>query len=269
MNISTPLKITTSVSFVVMVLINALANIMLFNGMNTGQVSDLFPNLFTPAGYTFAIWTLIYVMLLLHVLYLWGVFTRKNDDSILSSATLQRVEILFIVSSIANALWIVAWHFLLLPLSLLLMIVILVCLAWISLLLRNEKLTFSEKILVRLPFSIYFGWITVATIANVTVLLTSFGWGMIPFADIIMIAVLLIGLTIALFTTIMNHDGAYALTVSWAYAGILARYIMTPFYLAAYPAIAVVLSLCLIALIAVALIEFVRSDQRRYAKQNA
>ncbi|NTV91529.1 MAG: tryptophan-rich sensory protein, partial [Clostridiales bacterium] len=113
-------------SYIIMIAVNALANIIPFNGVNTGQVSDSFPNLFAPAGLTFSIWGLIYLLLAVYVLYNLGLFRggRNNGDKEL----LRKLNILFTVSSLANATWIFSWHYKILPLSMLLMLVILVCL---------------------------------------------------------------------------------------------------------------------------------------------
>lgn len=256
MAVSRGMKIAVVLSFVLMIAANALANILPLNGLNTGQVSDLFPNLFTPAGYTFAIWSLIYLLLFLHVLYVCGAFPGRCSS--LEKERAVRLERYFIVSSLANAAWIFAWHYLIIPLSMVLIVVMLVCLANIAGLLRHKHLTLQEKILVKLPFSVYFGWITVATIANACVLLVSFGFGHVPYADIWTIAVLVVGLGIASATALKNLDPAYALVVIWAYVGILTQQLSPLGQAGHYAGIIATLVACIAMLAAVCIVIFTR-----------
>lgn len=256
MEVNVRTKILATLSFVLMITVNVLANVLPLNGMNTGQVSDLFPNLFTPAGYTFSIWSLIYLLLLAHVLCVWGVFHVSRMA--LEPGLLQRIEGIFVISCLANTAWIFAWQYLVTPLSMLLIVVMLICLAKINSLLRSARLNLQEGLLIRLPFSIYFGWITVATIANACVLLVSFGFTGMPYADLWTVGVLIVGLIIALATTLRNSDAAYALTVAWAYVGILVRYLSSAGYAQSYVGVVVVLAACIVALIVLAAIAFVR-----------
>ena len=157
------LKLLVVVTFVAMIIANALANILPINGISTGAVSDSFPNLFAPAGLTFSIWGLIYAMLAGHILYQLGLFRgkeRNNNDILLS-----KIAIAFSVSSLINTAWIFTWHYKIMPLSMALMICLLICLLYIACTISAQSLTKREKLLIRLPFSVYFGWITVATIA--------------------------------------------------------------------------------------------------------
>lgn len=250
------MKVAIVLSFVLMVTVNGLANILNFNGMNTGQVSDLYDNLFTPAGYTFIIWSLIYVLLLLHVLYAVGLFGFRR--SAIYADTARSIEGAFIVSSLANAAWIFAWHYLITPLSMLLIVVMLVCLVKINGHLRGMKLGMRDKMFVRLPFSIYFGWITVATIANACVLLVSFGFTGAPYADIWTVGVLVVGLAIASAATVRNADVAYALVVVWAYIGILVRHLSPTGYGGQYVDVVVTLLVSIVVLVAIVIAVCVR-----------
>ncbi|WP_225419997.1 tryptophan-rich sensory protein [Methanohalophilus profundi] len=113
------IKIITTVTFSAMVIANALANALPINGLTTGQISDFYPNPFAPTGWTFAIWGLIYLLLAGYTLYQLGVF-QDNENSV-RNGLLSKIGILFSISSIANAAWIFAWHYQIIPLSLLLM----------------------------------------------------------------------------------------------------------------------------------------------------
>jgi hypothetical protein len=215
----------TSITFLAMVTVNALATILPINGINTGQVSDLYPNLFTPAGITFAIWGIIYLLLALFTLYLVGIFHGKG---IIKKKLLIRTGIIFSISSLANIAWIFSWHYQIIPLSMVLMVAILVCLIMVMQEIDKEILTKREMFFIKIPFSVYFGWITVATIANATVLLVSLNWdgfGISP--TIWTIVVILIGTIIGITRVIRVKDIAYGLVFIWAYAGILIKHIST------------------------------------------
>lgn len=218
------LKVVNAAAYLIMIAVNALANLLPLNGLNTGQVSDQYPNLFTPAAYTFSIWGLIYLLLLGFVLYQFGVF---GGDAALQNEMVGLIGPWFIVSSLANSAWVFSWHYRLIGLSVVLMLILLVSL--ILIVTRINKygpLPLREMVLVQIPFSIYFGWITVATIANITVLLVSLGWngfGLPP--QTWTVIALFLGLIIAAETMLRNSDAAYGLAVLWAYVGILVRHL--------------------------------------------
>ena len=229
-------RIITTVTFLGMVTVNMLANILPINGVGTGQVSDAYPNLFAPAGQTFAIWGLIYLLLAGHTVYQLGLF--QGYSYAIKKDLLRMVGIIFSVSSLANAAWIYAWHYGFIPLSMLLMIVLLVCLIAINMIINKETLSMREKIFVRLPFSVYFGWITVATIANATVLLVSRGWNGFGIPEPVWAMIMIVvGMLIGAVTTIRNRDIAYGLVLVWAYSGILFKHTSAAGFAGQYPAI--------------------------------
>ena len=120
-----PVKALVVITYLAMVITNYLANALPLNGRRTGDISDAYPSLFTPAGITFSIWGVIYLLLGAHVLYQLGLF-RDRPETPEEAALLNRVGILFAVSSIANTAWVFAWHFDLIPLSAVLIVTILV-----------------------------------------------------------------------------------------------------------------------------------------------
>src|SRR5665647_1374498 len=132
--ISTKVKSSTKllviITFIIMVTINGLANVLPINGMDTGKISDSYPNLFAPAGITFAIWGVIYLLLAIYTIYQTGVFRFKDNEA--SGELLNKVGIIFSLSSIANAAWIFSWHYQVIPLSMGLMIAILISLILIN-----------------------------------------------------------------------------------------------------------------------------------------
>ena len=238
-----PILVLVLVTYVAMVTMNVLANALPLNGRNTGDVSDAYPSLFTPAGITFSIWSVIYILLALHVLYQFGLFRENRSDT---NGLLNRVGLLFAVSSLANSAWVFAWHYDVIGLSVILIVVILVCLILIADTLRGAHLTRREKWFIAVPFSVYFGWTTVATVANVTVLLVSLGWdGFGISASVWATIMVLVAMGIGTATMLRNRDIAYGLVLIWAFTGILIRQLWADGLDGRYPTIiaAVVASL--------------------------
>ena len=179
---TTTVKALVGLTYVAMIATNVLANALPINGRTTGAVSDSYQNLFAPAGLTFAIWGVIYLLLGAHVLYQFGLFHDAAVDDVAPfagsasassgnaptrAALLQRVGVLFSLSSLANVAWILSWHYDLILMSTLLLATMLVLLILITRTILGARLSPRDRLFVRLPFSVYFGWITVATIANV------------------------------------------------------------------------------------------------------
>lgn len=245
----TPLKLLTLITFIAMITVNALANILPINGITTGDVSDSYGNLFAPAGITFAVWGVIYFLLALYMLYLFGLFT--SDKSKVNIGLLRKTGLIFSVSSIANTAWIFSWHYDNIPLSMILMAVILLCLILIVQSIKKESLSPRERFFVKLPFSIYFGWITVATVANATVLLVSLGWNGLGISESVWtMLILIVAALIGSVTTIKNKDFAYGLVLIWAYAGILIKHTSSDGFAGRYPIVIAVIIVCIVLLAA-------------------
>ncbi len=241
-------KIIAAVTFVIMIVVNVLANTLPINGQTTGEVSNSYPNLFAPAGITFAIWGLIYLLLAAFTLYLLGFFQDYSDT--VKADLLNKVGIVFSISSVANAAWIFAWHYHKIPLSMVLMLVILDCLIFINYLVKNEKLTSKEKFFINLPFSVHFGWITVATIANATTLLVSIGWDGFGISEPTWAVIIIIaGMLIGTLTMIINKDIAYGLVMLWGYAGIYIKHTSESGFDGQYPAVIYTVIACMIIFI--------------------
>jgi len=244
-------KVLNLIAFIAMVVVNALASILPINGMDTGKVSDSYSNLFAPTGLTFAIWGVIYILLALFVLFQLGLFGRKTESNM---QAVKRIGWLFIISSVANIAWIFSWHYLIIPLSLVLMLVILISLILIYLSIIKGSLTKKEKFFVKLPFSIYFGWITVATIANATTFLVSVGWNGFGISEPIWtIVALTAGLIIGVTTLLKFKDIAYGLVIFWAYIGILIKHVGADGFNGQYTSVIVTVSI-FIAIIAIAIV---------------
>ena len=217
------LSILNLIGFLGTIVVNGLANALPLNNKTTGELSDQYPNLFVPAGLTFSIWCVIYILLAIFVIYGLIISVKNNTQK---TAFIENIGILFIISSLANIGWIFAWHYEILPLSLVLMLVILGSLITIYLRLRIGKSdsTLSERYLVHLPFSVYLGWITIATIANVTAVLVDINWNTFGLGEQFWtVAVIIVGIAIALSILLTRKDIFYCLVVDWALLGILLK----------------------------------------------
>ena len=239
------IKVFTLVSFIIMILTNMLAEILPFNGTTIVEISDSYPNLFAPAPVTFSIWGVIYLLLLIYVLYVMGLFRSGRPTR---PAFLEKTAILFSLSSLANAAWMFAWHYRLIVVSMILMIVMLVVLITIYRSLDPAQLTRRERLCIRLPFSVYLGWISIATIANATAFFVSLGFDGGSFAGVWMDIILVIGLVIGLITIIKGKDIAYGLVFVWAYIGILIKHTSATGFANSYPFVIAVVWICLAAL---------------------
>lgn len=216
------LAIANTIGLITALVLNYLANALPLNGKTTGELSDAYPNLFVPAGFTFAIWGVIYLTLIGFVIYqLRQAFSKTGNTDFIAA-----IGWWFVISCLANASWIVAWHFEQVAVALGLMLCILISLIMIYQKLQIGLVSVSSgvKWLVYLPFSIYLGWITVATIANTTAFLVDLNWdgfGVAP--EIWTIIVMSVGTFIGLTMLQKRKDIAYVLVIIWAYYGIISK----------------------------------------------
>jgi hypothetical protein len=214
------LKWVNILAFALTVLVNGLAgSTTILGGKFTAEISDANPTLITPAGYVFSIWGIIYVLL-----GVFAVFQALPDPE--KDAIQRRIGWFFALSSVLNIAWLFLWQFEYLSLSVVLMFLLLASLIAIYLRLNVGKSAASlrEKLAVHLPFSVYLGWITIASIANVAVTLVSVTWdgfGISPetWATLVVIVALLITLAVV----VTRVDVAYGLVVIWALVGIAAE----------------------------------------------
>jgi hypothetical protein len=234
------IKILVGVSYVAMVAVNFMANGLPINNRSTGEISDAYPNLFAPAGPAFSIWGLIYLLLGGYVLYQFLKKDQKTED------ILRKINPLFIATSLANMSWIFAWHYDYIGLSVLIMAALLFFLIKIADILRAEKFRAFEKLFIWAPFSVYFGWITVAAIANVTVFLVSIGWNGFGIADFVWTSViLLVGAMIGILRLQKDKNIAYGLVLVWAYLWILFKHLSAGGFGGQYPSVIAAAIFCL------------------------
>ena len=221
------LSLTSLVAMLVVIAINALAVLLPLNNMSTGAISDLYPNLFVPAGFTFSIWSVIYILLMLFTIYqvmiAWGKSKNPMAPAGRIASPLQ-VSILrtFLLTCLLNIGWIFSWHYLQIRLSVILMLLFLITLGVLHrkiLLLKN--LSAGQQIFIRLPVSVYFGWISVATIANITAMLVAENWGAWGIdAEIWSSTMIIIASILGILALYKWKEIPYALVISWALYGI-------------------------------------------------
>lgn len=221
--------IAAVVFFLLMIIFNALANTLPLNGVSTGDVSYKYPNLFQPSGITFAIWGVIYLLLGAFVMY--QLFQWQTDVSTFNYPIVV-ILILFVLSCIFNVGWLFLWHYDKILLSSIVIILLLVTLL--------VALYFSTNapFLLKGSLSIYAGWVTIATIANITILLVKYGID--PFSSkaiVYTIIMLVIGALIGIFYVLIKKDYLYGAVFMWAYFGILLRHIRQENLPQSYPSI--------------------------------
>lgn len=202
------------------VIINILANALPLNGKYTGDIADNIPNLFVPSGLTFAIWGVIYVLLILFALYqARDLFSAKKIEM----PFLHKISFWFILAGIGNIVWIFLWHYEQVVLSLFPMLLLFISLLsmYLHLDIGKNKVSLKEKIAVHTMVSVYLGWITVATIANVTAVLVTLGWDIARDTQILLtLAVSIVATIIGLLVLIQRKDISYTLVIIWALLGI-------------------------------------------------
>ena len=217
-------QLANLVSVIIALAVNILASTLPLNGQNTGEISDRFQVYFVPAGYVFAIWGIIYIG--------WIAFTIfQFRPSQKESPRLRNLGYLFALSGLVNAAWLFTWHYNLFGLSVLVMLTLLGLLiaSYLKLNVNRSSASGAEWWSVDLPFSVYLGWITVATVANVTDWLYLVEWNgfgiAAPTWAVIMIAVAsVLGLLMAL----TRRDAGYLSVLVWSFAGIAVKQVTAP-----------------------------------------
>jgi benzodiazapine receptor len=211
------LKWSNIVAFAATVIVNGLAgSTTILGGVNTAEISNANPTLITPAGYVFSIWGIIYILLGVFVIFQ-ALPSQKEKEYT------KKIGWLFVLSSVLNIVWLFLWQYEILGVSVVLMFLLLATLIATYLRLNIGKSTVSlrEKLAVHVPFSVYLGWITIASIANVAVFLVSENWdgfGINPETWATLIIIVALAITVLVLAT--RRDIAYGLVIVWALAGI-------------------------------------------------
>ncbi len=213
-------QLAVIVSIVITLVVNGLANGLPLNGLNTGQISDRFHVYFVPAGYVFSIWGLIYLGLISFAIFQALPAQRENPR-------LRATGWWIALGGLANSAWIFLWHYEQFPLTLIAMFTLLgtLIITYLRLGIGRSTVSKVETWAVRVPFSIYLGWITVASVANVTSVLDYVKWdrfGLAP--EVWMVIMLAAVLVITLSMIFTRRDTAFTLVILWALAGISVRF---------------------------------------------
>src|SRR5512137_1879593 len=201
-------------------IVNVLANALPLNGLNTGQISDRFHVYFVPAGYVFAIWGVIYLGLIAFTIFQALPSQRENPR-------LRAIGWWASLGGLANIAWLFLWHYEQFVLTLVAMVTLLATLivTYLRLGTGRSSVPAAERWAVRLPFSIYLGWITVATVANVTEVLDYAGWDRFGIAPEIWMGIVLAAvLVITALINFTRRDVAYSAVILWALAGIAVKF---------------------------------------------
>ncbi|MBD3749515.1 MAG: hypothetical protein IE931_08470 [Sphingobacteriales bacterium] len=213
-------------NFIFFTIACAVANISqlkIFNGQTNADVSNRYPTAFTPAGFTFAIWGLIYLSLFGFTIFHLLKAYREEEQSEANQA-LSKIGNLFIINNIATTFWVFAFddEYLLASVILIVIQLITLLLIFIRLELFDRDKSFKNKLFTQFPLSIYFAWLCVANVANIALYLVSIGWDGAPLSgDIWAAALIVIVFLLALFIVLKKHNVFFGLVVLWAVYGIL------------------------------------------------
>lgn len=205
------LYIVMWIALIAVIVVNALSNTLPLNGVTAAEITNRLDVLFTPAGYVFSIWSLIYLLL---VIWLIAIYKKVKENRFKS-----KVGFLFIISCIFNIAWLFSWHYERFILSIIIMFLLLFTLITIYLQYKNTEKGLSE----RFPFSFYLAWISVATIANMSYVLKYYNvdLGISEVAgSLVLVAVAVI---LGYFAVALSHDIFFALVIVWALIGIAVK----------------------------------------------
>jgi hypothetical protein len=240
-------QIANILSVVLALTVNILASTLPLNGQNTGEISDRFQVFFVPAGYVFAIWGVIYIGWIAFAIY--QALPGQKE-----SPRLRKLGYLFALSGLLNAAWLFCWHYNQFGLSVLVMLGLLGLLiaSYLRLDVGRTPVGTAEKWCVDVPFSIYLGWISVATIANVTDWLYFVNWngfGIAP--EIWAVIMLLVASLVGVLMALTRRDSAYLFVFAWSFAGIAVKQAAVPMVAyTAWAAAVVALGLAVYSIIA-------------------
>jgi uncharacterized MnhB-related membrane protein len=217
------MNLVAATTFFLALILNSLANILPINGLSTGEISDTYENYFAPAGFTFSIWALIYALLAGYVV--WRLKNLKQSEDHPKNRFLYRVDIAFTISNIANGLWILSWHYLSFYLSFLMMVIILISLVYINLQFKGDQAMST------IPFRVYFGWIIIATVANLTTVIVAdannFRWlwnGGEVSEQLLTIIILLVTILLGNLIIFRQKDPFVGGVIIWSLIGIFTRH---------------------------------------------
>ncbi len=228
-NNSLILQIVMALSIVLTIIVNALLEAIPLGGATSGEISDSYPSLFTPPGYVFAIWSVIYTLLIITMVYQ-ALPSQRN------ASYLKWTAFFYAVGGIINTSWLTLFHlgygapeiYLFTPI-LIFSFLIIMLFTYIKMGIGVNEVPIREKLAVHIPISVYAGWVSLASIANTASALNVAVPG-IPLAaqEIWTALVIIIALVITMLMLLLRRDFAYGLVVVWATIGISTRHLLTP-----------------------------------------
>lgn len=214
-------KVGLVMAVAVTLVVNMAAVLLPLNNKTTAEISDSFDVYFVPANYVFSVWSIIYLGLIAFAIYQ---ATLKDSDYFL----VKKMTPAVILASIFNSLWLFMWHYEIFAWTVVLMIMLLISLLAIYYIFKQAKP--SEKpryfeLFIRLPFSIYLGWITVATVANVTDIFYLMGWNILSLPGQVWSAIMIaVASLLGVSMIFRENDFAYASVIVWAITGIAVKF---------------------------------------------
>lgn len=223
------MRIVAAASFGFVLVMNAVATALPLSGLSVGEVSRRYDTLFAPIDFTFGIWGLIYLGLTVYT------YTQLVTDN----PIIRKITPWFIAANVLNGTWIIAWRLELLWLSALILAGLLFSLIKINQVTTAQRTDLPSTITTRIPFAVYFGWVTVATIANISSFLVQLGFkeGFWLSAESWTMVILVVATLIGTATALVNSSPAYSLVLVWAFFGIYSRHTSPSEYNQQYPGI--------------------------------
>ncbi|MCU0464784.1 MAG: tryptophan-rich sensory protein [Anaerolineae bacterium] len=219
-------QLSVIIALVGVIVFNALSQTLPLGGQTSAEIANRFTNnLYFPANYAFSIWSVIYSFLIAFTIYQALPSQRENPH-------VRKIGYLFVLTSIFNILWLTCFHYNAFPMSMAMMIGLLVTLLRIYMILDigGKPVSRTTKWLIHIPFSLYLGWITAATVANASyVILDARGSGSLMYDSDMTWAIIMLVVTGALgvLMGILRRDYAYSAVVIWAVWAINARHAET------------------------------------------
>ncbi len=231
------------IAFITTLVMNFLSTTGKLNNLTPQEISNRLPILFVPANYVFGIWGIIYTLLIAFMIY--GSLPSQRENPLF-----RKMGYWFALSCVANAVWLVCFHYGQYPLSMIAMVALLGCLMLIYTRVGVGKVSLSkrETWLIQIPFSVYLGWITVATVANASYVLFDANWGRFGIDASIWAAVMLVvatGVTLAIVFD--RRDIGYTAVIVWALIGIVVKQSETPLVAGTAGVMALVVVVALVA----------------------
>lgn len=201
--------------------INAMGASGFINGLSQKEVSDMYPTLITPAPFTFSIWSVIYSLLIISIVFM---IVKKNDNYYKDAV--DKISFLFWLSCALNIIWIISFSYLLIGLSTIFIFAFL--LVMIIIIKQIAQIQKGKRWLLATTFGLYSGWLMIATVVNIAAWLVKIGWGGFGIAEATWASITLliaVGLTIMVLINIKN--AIFPIPIAWGYFGIY-KYLVSP-----------------------------------------